>query len=341
MRLFIFLLAMSSALYGSDFEELMGKNTPHWRHIEQSEDWEFLHFAKALYDKNEGARFEKSGPLKTPPVVHFIWLGPRPFPPESVENVRTWIAKNPGWKVKFWTDRDREAPCEGMEVIRVDNFHFLKLERCYEESKNWGEKSDILRFEILFQEGGVYADHDANCLQSFEGMHRGYDFYTCLETPHTPFVGRAITCGIGLIGSRPRHPTVERAMELILKRWDELADKFRGNDAFSKKELVMERTYIAITDAIRKTADQKGNRDIILPAAYFFSKSGIKPLYSEHFYVTAWDLARTHKSPTMKKGEKVLGKILQKNHNLSWAIMGLVVLNGSLLVYGLKVRKKR
>src|SRR4029078_2446346 len=102
--------------------------------------------------------FTRQGPYKIPPTVHFIWLGPKHFPPESVDNVRMWIAKNPGWKVKFWTDRKREAPCQGMEIAYVADFAFHCLEKCYRDSENWGEKSDILRYEILFQEGGVYVD---------------------------------------------------------------------------------------------------------------------------------------------------------------------------------------
>lgn len=323
----------------SDFDALMGKSTAHWRHVAQAEDVAALDFARELYLKNKDAQFAHEGAYKIPLIVHFIWLGPHSFPPESVENVRSWIAKNPGWRVKFWTDRDREPPCEGMEIHFVKNFSFLKLGSYFERSENWGEKSDLLRYEILFQEGGVYVDHDANCLKPFDGLHRGYDLFCCLETPHLPFAGRSVTCGNGVIGSKPRHPAVERVIDLIASRWELLAEKYQGRDDYSRKEAVFHRTYIALTHAMQEAIGRDANVDIVFPAAYFFSKSGIAPVYSKHFYAGAWDACKIKKSDEEHFEEKALGKIRQKNHNLSLIVSCLIGLNA--LLFGMTVIKKR
>jgi hypothetical protein len=342
--LLVSIACVSSVLFAAasdreleDFDALMGKNTPHWNYVAQEADFNTLHFTRALFDKNKQGQFTQEGPYKIPPVVHFIWLGPRSFPPESVENVRTWIAQNPGWRIKFWTDRDRSPPCEGMELVHVKDFNFKRLGKCYEQSQNWGEKSDLLRYEILMQEGGVYVDHDANCLRPFNGMHRGYDFFCCLETPHRPFVGRNVTCGNGVIGSRPGHPTVAKVIDLIAERWDHLAEKFRGNDEHSRTEIVMQRTYIALTNSIFETLDREGNKDIVLPAAYFFSKPGIPSLYSQHFYAGAWDEFKVRKTIGDRSEEQTLGKIRRKNRNASLVIAGLIVLNA--LLIGIFYRK--
>ncbi|MBS0604828.1 MAG: hypothetical protein JSS60_07310 [Verrucomicrobia bacterium] len=344
--LLLFCLLITANLFGSqdsidlnDFESLMGKSTPHWNYVAKADDLQTLEFAKTIYQKNKDAQFAKEGAYKIPPTVHFIWLGPRAFPPESVENVRSWIALNPGWKVKFWTDRDRDPPCEGMETVFVKDFTFLKLGKQYEQSQNWGEKSDLLRYEILYREGGVYADHDANCLKSFSGMHRGYDFFCCLETPHRPFVGRNVTCGNGVIGSRPRHPTVGRVMDLISERWEPLGEKFRGNDEYSRVEVVMQRTYIALTNAVASTLDRDGNVDVIFPAAYFFSKSGIPSLYSQHFYAGAWDDFKVRKTLGDRAEERSLGKIRRKNRNLNLLIVGLIAFNS--VIFGMILIKRR
>ncbi len=333
------LVANESAFDVNDFDGLMGKATSHWRHVTEPHDVQTLERAKVLYEKNKMAQFIQKGRYKIPPVVHFIWLGPRPFPPGSVENVRMWMAQNPGWTVKFWTDRNRECPCEGMEKVLVKDFVFLKLGKQYEQSQNWGEKSDLLRYEILFQEGGIYVDHDANCLRPFEGMNRGYDLFCGLETPHEPFVGRSITCGNAVIGSRPRHPTMAKVIDLIVERWDSLGEKYRGKDRYSQIEVVMQRTYIALTDAIAETLDIQGNVDIIFPAAYFFSKSGMDSLYSHHFFVSAWNEFKIRKTNEERFKEQILGKIRQKNRNMTFLLIGLVTFNGLLLVLRFLKRK--
>lgn len=44
------------------------------------------------------------------------------------------------------------------------------MQKAFDAAKNYGEKSDILRYEILFVYGGVYADVDVECLQPFDAL---------------------------------------------------------------------------------------------------------------------------------------------------------------------------
>jgi hypothetical protein len=337
---FLLLLLAVSLQEPDDFEALMGKQTSHWKHVVESPDRDMLSFAGALYEKNKMAQYTQQGKYKIPPVVHFIWLGPRPFPPESVENVRDWMDKNPGWTVKFWTDRDRAPPYDGMEKMLVEGFHFLKLGTAFEQSQNWGEKSDLLRYEILYQEGGVYVDHDASCLRSFDGMHRGYDFFCGLETPHEPFVGRSVTCGNAVIGASSHHPTMGKVIDLIDERWDALGEKYQGKDDYSRIEVVMQRTYIALTDAVLQTIGAESNNDIIFPAAYFLAKSGIHPLYCRHLFSSAWIDSKTRKTSEERTKEQALGKIRQKNRNVTFLLVGLFAFNGLVLCYALVKRRR-
>ncbi|HSX04836.1 MAG TPA: glycosyltransferase [Rhabdochlamydiaceae bacterium] len=327
-----------------EFNTLMGKETEYWDFIKKEEDVVALEKFRALYVKNKGRLFQTTGDFKIPKVIHFIWIGPRPFPPLSVENIRTWIAKNPDWKVKFWTDRDRPAPCNGMEVHKVDDFPFLFLKRFFEESQNYGEKSDVLRFEILFQEGGVYVDHDANCLRSFDNLHRGVDFYCGLEVPHPPLVGLGVTTGIGVVGSRPGHPIIKKVIDLISKEWQKIGKKYRGKDGYSRTQLVMERTYLMLTHALKKKCvDQAGNVDIVLPAAYFFAKKGIPPLYSKHFFANTWADDEEKNREFEKNARRAMEKIKQKN--LTIRRIGKTVLSLNIIafvaIFFYLVRKKK
>ena len=304
---FLFLL-LPLVLYAEDFDTLMGKNSPHWKYVKTTDDIQLLSQFKALYQKNITQLSTTSTEQKIPKLIHFIWIGPKPFPPHSVENVRSWIAHHPDWTVIFWTDRDRLPPCNGMERRLIQDFTFTTLKAQYEDSDNYGEKSDLLRYEILYQLGGVYADHDANCLQPFAPLHSAYDFYCCFETPHPVFSGRNVTCGIGLLGSRPNHPALKFIFSWLTSKWDAIGEQYKGKDAFSKKERVLNRTYIALTNAIQQTLDQPGNVDIVLPAAYFFAKQGIPSLYSKHFYTTVWADDKVKASTFEKASDKLLAK---------------------------------
>ena len=345
MKILVLFVLSTFSLFGqiSEFERLMGKQTQHWIYVSRPQDIATLEKFETLYEQNQDKRFTETGPYKIPKVVHFIWLGPNPFPPHSVENVRTWIAKNPDWTIKFWTDRKREAPCSSMEICDVNQFPFLFSQYRFDESNNWGEKSDVLRFEILYQEGGVYVDHDANCLQSFDGLHRGYNFYCGLEAPHPPFAGRNITCGNGIIGASPFHPVVGRVIELIGKSWEDLGHKYKGRDGYSRTQLVMERTYMMLTLSLLDRLNEDGNIDIVFPAAYFFAKKDIPPLYSKHFFANSW--ANEEDTEFEQETKSVLHKLQKRNKTIMLIGKGALSMNAlafaGIFLYRYRKRRKR
>ena len=165
------------------FESLTGKDLPVWDYVQTKEDVEHLNLFKRMYDLKKGLIGASGEMQRIPKVVHFIWIGPRQFPRESVENVRSWMAKNPGWTFNFWTDRQRPLPCPGMKMRMIRELNFLKLHDCFAKSDNYGEKSDLLRYEILYQEGGVYVDHDVKCFKPFDPLNTAYDFSAASTCP--------------------------------------------------------------------------------------------------------------------------------------------------------------
>ena len=272
----------------SEFTELLGKNTPHWKYINKEKDLSFIDSLKSLYDQNKHAQFATPRENKIPKVVHCIWLGPRPFPQASVENMRTWVAHHPDWKFKFWTDRKRLAPCQRFEVELIKDSHFSRLKQYYDQATNWGEKADYLRYEILYREGGVYIDHDANALQSFDCLNSAYDFYGCTEAPHPLVDDRAVTVGNGLIGVKPHHPILLGCLDQVEEIWKTLDETGKSKLLVNEEKKSMLRSYIALTHSIMKNSHLSGNCDIVFPASYFFASSYLPSFYSHHFYATAW-----------------------------------------------------
>ena len=153
----------------------------------------------------------------------------------------------------------------------------------YDSAKNWGEKADYLRYELLLQEGGVYADHDANCLKSFDKLNQAYHFYGCLEVPHDPIQGRALTLGIGVIGATPRHRILESAVNYVVAQHRQTVAPEEGDIS-----ALLERSYFGLTHGVLQSLNQNDTIDIVFPASYFYPKWELPALYSQHFYKAAW-----------------------------------------------------
>lgn len=271
-----------------DFESLTGKDLPVWEYVQTKEDKEHLDLFKRMYDLKKGLIGASQEMLRIPKVVHFIWIGPRQFPRESVENVRTWMAKNPEWTFYFWTDRQRPLPCPGMKLRMVRDLHFLNLRDCFAKSDNYGEKSDLLRYEILFQEGGVYVDHDVKCFKPFDSLNRSYDFYCGIDMPYTSSLPSCIFTTNNLIGARPGHPILSRCMEMLAEQWDSIEQEYPGADRDAMLNRVLHRTFWLFGEAIKQAGDRDGNRDIVFPAYYFDAPKDELAIYARHQYAGAW-----------------------------------------------------
>ena len=132
---------------------------------------------------------------RIPRRMHFIWLG-SPIPERCLKIIDSWKKFHPDWELFVWTE------------IQIEHFHIAN-KQAFDAAKNYGEKSDIWRYEILYRFGGVYVDTDFECLKPFDVFHQNCDFYTGIGYMKTSY------CYNGLIGSRPRHPILKACMDRI------------------------------------------------------------------------------------------------------------------------------
>ena len=109
---------------------------------------------------------------------------------------QTWIDHHAGWEVRVWTDDTIPENARRPEV--------------YEPLRGPAERSDILRFELLWRFGGVYVDCDFECLRSIEPMLDGVEFFAAYRK-----TGRANNTIIGSVAS---HPLTDRALDEIRPR---------------------------------------------------------------------------------------------------------------------------
>jgi inositol phosphorylceramide mannosyltransferase catalytic subunit len=157
----------------------------------------FVNFCQA-----QGALGKPSSDFSIPPVIHLIWLGSTP-PPTVDLAIASWKKYHPKWEIILWTD----------EKLKKFSWSNARSEDFFKEGKNWAEKSDILRFEILYQFGGIYSDTDVICLKSFEGLvTRGLTFFAGFESNKIKRFGRPLI-GSAIIGAAKNSSVIKRCID--------------------------------------------------------------------------------------------------------------------------------
>jgi mannosyltransferase OCH1-like enzyme len=92
-----------------------------------------------------------------PKTIHFIWLG-SPFPKKYHENVFSYIRCNPTWQIRIWTDEDMYPLCNNLDVAMGDNEILNTF------------KTDIMRYRIIHDHGGIYVDTDTQCMKPLDPL---------------------------------------------------------------------------------------------------------------------------------------------------------------------------
>jgi len=137
-----------------------------------------------------------------------------------------------------------------------DDLPFLELQnqKFFDLSNNWGEKADIMRYEILYQFGGVYGDIDFICFKPLDILCQ-YDVCASLETiscAHGAGVNNAI------IGATPGHPLLKHCIDKLEKSW------YSGTNVF---ERVGPRHF---TKSFIAHAEKGTDNIIALPKSFFY-----------------------------------------------------------------------
>lgn len=131
--------------------------------------------------------------MKIPKIIHHTWIGDDPLPPEAADNINTWKRYHPEWRFQLWTR---------------ENIPLLHNQTLYHAHSNTGHRADILRYELLHQFGGVYADVDMVCHRSIEPVLGEMSAFASSHGEHGE-EGQGLRWWwpeIAFMGSVPGHP---------------------------------------------------------------------------------------------------------------------------------------
>jgi len=145
-----------------------------------------------------------------PKTIHIIWVGDEARRPDKW--IQTWVDAHPTWTVRIWGNKELESrtwQCQKQIDICV-------------QAQKWEGVADIMRYEILHDEGGIYIDADSICLKPLDD----------LLTPKTSFFAvyesekyNPNLIANGYMGSVPNHLITEQLITSIknmknpLKQW--------------------------------------------------------------------------------------------------------------------------
>lgn len=151
------------------------------------------------------------GPI--PRLIHQTWKTgdiPSGFQPLQ----RSWIARNPGFTYRFWTDEDIER------FVAEEHPALLPVFRGYADPI---ARIDLARYLILRCFGGVYADLDFECLQPIGGLLEGRSLVVGLEPEEHGRLAKAVERGLprilcpSFLASVPGHPFWDHLLNRLVE----------------------------------------------------------------------------------------------------------------------------
>lgn len=97
-----------------------------------------------------------------PKILHFIWFGKLKIPQKVIDS---WEKMHPNYEIIIWNEK---------------NIFHLKNQKIFDDTNKLNEKSDIARYEILYNYGGFYIDCDIICVKNIDELLNIENDFFCL-----------------------------------------------------------------------------------------------------------------------------------------------------------------
>ncbi len=137
--------------------------------------------------------------MSIPRVFHQVWINDQePELPEQYRNYRdSWLARHPNWEYHLWNLDNLPFRSRNAEVLARNEGTLSQL-------------ADALRYELLYEFGGVFLDTDFECLRPIDGILEGVRNFTCSAN------GR--TLAVGILGSERSSSLMSSCVENFPRR---------------------------------------------------------------------------------------------------------------------------
>ena len=110
-----------------------------------------------------------------PQVLHFIWIGSN-ISDKYIEHIKGYKQINQQYEIYLWVDNNTSLQNDKLKSLQIHIQDVRKTNlinrEIYHMETNYGAKSDILRYEVVFKYGGIYTDIDSVAVKPFDQNFR-------------------------------------------------------------------------------------------------------------------------------------------------------------------------
>lgn len=104
-----------------------------------------------------------------PKILHFIWVGDESIRPDNC--IDTWVRHHPDWQIKLWGNASLR------EHAWTNGAHMEQMAR-----RELNGVADMMRWEILYNEGGIVIDADSVCVRPLDEALLDCEAFACWES---------------------------------------------------------------------------------------------------------------------------------------------------------------
>lgn len=192
---------------------------------------------------------------RIPHIFHQIYADEM-IPTAYVKLVKSFITYNPTWEYRFWTD------ASGRQLLQK---HHPYLLRVFDGFGNNVRRSDLLRYVVLYEYGGFYADFDTQTLRSLNKTTMKYASIFPVEPfEHSVMLyNRSFIINNAIMGCRPKHPFLKLLLSDLRKA------NLKGNPILETGPLYVTRKFIQYNH-MENGRDDKNKTDFSSNSPYFY-----------------------------------------------------------------------
>jgi inositol phosphorylceramide mannosyltransferase catalytic subunit len=132
-----------------------------------------------------------------PKIAHFIWLG-GPLPKLAEKNIQQFKELHPDWKVHIWVGIPPEMPEDLVQILYSTNILTMR--------------SDIIRYWLLYEYGGIYFDADIYVIRNVEEL-RHYNYFVARSPTNISFYG-------GVIGAVSKTRVSKKIIDEVMETYE-------------------------------------------------------------------------------------------------------------------------